>query len=82
MMYLKSVLAGMVAALVASVIYILAVFVFPLVFPFLMSRMTGGVGMAAAVLSEGEVLGIAIVAFAVGCYWQFRRGSAPRRRAR
>ncbi len=35
MIYFKGVLVGMLAALVASVIYLLAVFVFPLLLPFL-----------------------------------------------
>lgn len=73
---------GMVAAVVASVIYILAVFVFPLVLPFVLSRMTGAGGAAAASFSVGPVLGIAVVAFVAGFYWQFRRGSEPRPGAR
>ena len=82
MIYLKGVLAGIVAAVVASVIYILAVFVFPLLVPFLMSRITGTGGMAAASFSDGPVLAIAAIAFVVGFYWQFRRGSARRPHAR
>lgn len=82
MIYLKSVLAGMVAALVASVIYILAVFVFPLLLPFLLSRISVTGGAAAASFSDGPVLGIAVIAFAVGFSWQFRRGSQTRPRAR
>ena len=81
MIYLKSVLVGMVAALVASVIYILAVFVFPLLLPFLLSRISGTGGTAAASFSSGPVLGIAVVAFAAGFYWQFRRASQTRPRA-
>jgi len=73
---------GMVAALVASVIYILAVFVFPLVLPFVLSRMTGSGGMAAASVSSGPVLGIAVVAFIAGFYWHFRKGPESRPRAR
>ena len=75
MIYLKGVLVGMVTALVASVIYILAVFVFPLLLPFLLSRIAGTGGTSAGSFSEAAVLGIAVVAFAVGFYWQFRRGS-------
>ena len=82
MIYLKCVLVGMVAALVASAIYILAVFVLPIVLPFLLSRITGGSGAAGASFSDVEVLGIAVLAFAVGFYWQFRRSSEPRPRAR
>ena len=81
MIYLKGVVAGMVTALVASVIYILAVFVLPLLLPFVLSRIAGTGGAATASVSEGPVLGIAIIAFAVGFYWQFRRGSQARPRA-
>jgi hypothetical protein len=84
MNYLKGVLVGMVAALIASVLYIVAVFVLPILVPFLLSRMagTGGAGGAGASISEGAVLGIAVIAFAAGFYWQLRRGSTVRQRAR
>ena len=78
MIYLKSVLVGMVAALVASVIYILAVLVLPLLLPFLLSRIAGTGGAATAYFSEGSVLGIAIIAYAAGFYWTFRRASEAR----
>lgn len=83
MTYLKSVLVGMIAALCASVLYVLAVFVLPLVLPFLLSRFSGaGVGSAGASFSEASVLAVAVIAFAAGFYWQARRGSAARRHAR
>jgi len=58
------------------------VFVLPLVLPFVLSRMTGTGGVAAASFSSGPVLGIAVIAFTAGFYWQFRKGSASRPRAR
>ncbi len=83
MNYLKGVLVGMIAALLASVLYILAVFVLPIVLSVLLSRIDGtGSGAAAASFSEGPVLLIAVIAFAAGFYWQLRRGSTVRRRAR
>ena len=82
LIYFKSILVGIVAALVASVIYILAVFVVPILLPFLLSRVAGTAGAAGASFSEGPVLGIAAVAFAFGFYWQFRRGSRARPRVR
>ena len=75
MIYLKSFLAGMLAAVVASVLYILVVFVLPIALPFLLSRVTGSGGVAAATFSTGPLLLIAILAFAFGSYWQFRRSS-------
>jgi hypothetical protein len=84
MIYLRSLLVGIMAAMVASVIYILAVFVLPVLMPFLLSRVTGDVGAGAtgASFSSGPVLGIALVAFAAGFYWKFRRVSQTRRHAR
>lgn len=79
MNYLKSVLVGMVAALLASVLYVMAVFVLPILVPFLLSKMTGTGGAAGASFSDGPVLIVAVIAFAAGFYWQLRRGSAVRR---
>ena len=83
MIYLKSVLVGIAAAMTASVIYIVAMFVIPLLLPFLLARMTGSVGggAAGAVVSEGPLVGIALAAFAAGFYWQLRRASKTRRSA-
>ena len=82
MTYLKGVVVGMIAALAASVIYILIALVFPLVIPFLLSRITGSGGMAAASISSGPILAIAGVAFVAGFFWQFRRATEHRPRAR
>jgi hypothetical protein len=82
MIYLKGVVVGMVAALVACAVYILVLFVFPILIPFLLSRMTGAGGGAGASFSGGPVLGIAVIAFAAGFYWQVRRGPKPPSRAR
>ena len=73
MIYLKSFFVGMAAAFFASATYVLVVFVFPLLFPFLLSRITGAGGMAGASVSSGPVLVIAIVAFIAGFYWRLRR---------
>lgn len=75
---LKSLLVGIVAALVASVLYVMAVFVLPILVPFLLSKIAGTSGAAGASLSDGPVLIVAVVAFAAGFYWQLRRGSAVR----
>jgi hypothetical protein len=66
---------AIVAALAASVVYVVAVFVLPLLVPFLVSRLTGTSGGAGASFGDGPVLAIALVAFAAGFYWRFRRGS-------
>ena len=79
MIYLKGILVGILVAVAASVLYVLAVFVLPLLLPFLLSRITGTGGVAGASFSSGPVLGIALVGFAAGFYWEFRRASRTRR---
>jgi hypothetical protein len=44
MIYLKGILVGISVAVAASVLYVLAVFVLPLLLPFLLSRITGNGG--------------------------------------
>ena len=78
MVYLKSLVAGVVAAVAASILYILAVFVLPVVLPFLLSRFTGEGGTAAGYFSTGPLLGIAFLAFILAFTWQLRRGRRPR----
>ena len=74
MRYLKAVLVGIVAALLASVIYVIVVFALPIAFPFLLSRMLGAGAMGGgASFSDAPVLAIAIIAFAVGFYWEVRK---------
>ena len=83
MTYLKAVLVGIIAAVAAAVLYILAVFVLPILVPLLLSRVDGsGSGAAVASFSEAAVLGIAVIAFAAAFYWQVRKDSTVRRRAR
>jgi hypothetical protein len=76
MIYLKSAIVGIVAALAATAIWILVVFVLPIAIPFLVSRLPGnntGSGGAGAVVSEGSILAVALVGFVAGFYSQFRR---------
>ena len=82
MIYLKSILVGFVTALAASVIWILAVFVLPIWLPFLLSRITGDGGVGAASIGSGLILGVALVGFAFGFFWKFRRLSIPPPRQR
>jgi hypothetical protein len=74
MVYVKSIVAGSIAAVAASMLYILAVFVLPVVLPFLLSRFTGEGGTAAGYFSTGPLLGIAFIAFVAAFVWQLRRG--------
>lgn len=83
MMYLKSILVGIVAAIAASVLWILTVFVMPILLPFLMSRVTGsGSAGAGASVGSGSVLVAALVGFGAGFYWHLRRFSRSRLRDR
>ena len=82
MIYLKGILVGILVAVAASVLYVVGVFVLPLLLPFLLSRITGTAGAAGASFSTGPVLGIALVGFAGGFYWEFRRASRTRRHTR
>jgi predicted Na+-dependent transporter len=81
MMYLKSILIGIVAAVAASVLWILTVFVIPILIPFFMSRNTGSGGIGATVDSV-SILAAALVGFAIGFFWELRRLSKSRLRDR
>jgi len=75
MTYLKSAVVGIVAAVAASVIWILIGLVLPIAAPFLISRMIGtDGGGAGAVVGSGSIVVAGLVGFIVGCSWQFRRG--------
>ncbi len=77
MVYVKSVLVGIVAGVVAAVIWILAVFVLPVGLPFLLRQViddgTGGVGASYATISSASITGVALVGFLVGFFWRLRR---------
>jgi hypothetical protein len=81
MIYFKSVLAGIVAALVSCVVVAVSV---PLILfiPSIFSSAStgsGGIGAVSAGLPELVLLLVVpVFAFAGGFYWQFRRGSRPR----
>jgi hypothetical protein len=73
MIYVKSVLFGTGAAIVAAILWILTVFVLPIVVPFALSGVTGTGGMSAASIGSGSILAAALVGFVAGFYWKFRR---------
>ena len=74
MIYLKSVLFGVVGAIVLSVLWILAAFVLPLLIPQLLSRIGGGdgAGAAGARITSNSILVAALIGFAAGFYWKFK----------
>lgn len=83
MAYTKAVIAGFVAAFLACLTWVAATFVFPLMLPIFIERLsrvtTGGVGVSVAYISTGPLVLIAIVAFAAGFTWHYRK---TRRRQR
>ena len=74
MIYLKSVLFGVVGAVVASVLWILAAFVLPILIPQVLSRVGGGdgAGVAGASITSNSILLAALLGFAAGFYWKFK----------
>ena len=73
MIYVKSVLFGIGAAIAAALLWILAVFVLPIVVPFALSRVTGAGGVGAASIDSGSILAAALVGFVAGFFWRMRR---------
>jgi hypothetical protein len=80
MVYLRSLLVGIVVALAAAALWIFAVFVLPIAVPFLVSRLPGGegVGAAGAYISDSSILAVAFVGLVAGFYWDFRRARRKR----
>ena len=75
MVYFKSVLAGVAALLVASVLYFYIYYVV-LIRPGLQKLPPGtGVGLDVRVFDLPLFCVIAAIAFAIGFYWEFRRAS-------
>ena len=61
MIYVTSVLFGIGAAIAAALLWILAVFVLPIVVPFALSRVTGAGGVGAASIDSASILVAALV---------------------
>ena len=72
---LRSALFGLAIAVVAVVMWIIAKFVLPVWVPFLLSRFSNdvGIGGATATISSGSILIAAVLGFALGFFWRFRR---------
>ena len=84
MAYLKSALVGVAAAVAASLIWILAVFVLPIAAPFLISRVFGtdGGGAAGASVGSGSIMVVGLWGFLAGFFWHVRRVRKSQRRTR
>jgi hypothetical protein len=82
MIYLKSLLAGIAAALLVIVLFVMAVFVIPLLLQFVIPLLlqfgttgSGGIGAVSYGVSGLALALIVTLAFAGGFYWEFRRAS-------
>ena len=78
MIYIKSILVGMVAAVTVAMLWILTIFVGPVVIPFLISRITNSGGGGGASVGSGSILAAGLIGFVIGFYWQLRRLSKRR----
>ena len=80
MRYFKSILVGIIAAVVASVIGVFAVFVAPIALAFLVSRFAsnGSAGIGAVSIGSGSILVVAVLGFLLGFFWTFRRAARIR----
>ena len=82
MIYFKSVTVGILAAVIGAVLWLLMTLILPVFVPFLMSRVSpqGGIGASSGFVDSGSLLAAALVSFAIGFYWTFRRGTRRPRR--
>ena len=74
MIYLKSLLAGIAAALLVIVLFVMAMFVIPLLLQFGTTG-SGGIGAVSYGFSALAFGLLVTLAFAGGFYWEFRRAS-------
>ena len=72
--YVKSVLAGVPALLIASVLYFYIYYAL-LIQPRLPKELHGMVGLDVRVFKLPLLCLIALLAFAIGFFWEFRRAS-------
>lgn len=73
MIYLKSVLVGLAAAVAVVVLCVAALFAFFMLLPYLASWSdTGSGGIGFVSTDTGPLLIVPLVAFMAGFYWKFR----------
>jgi hypothetical protein len=77
MIYLKSILVGILAAIAGAMLWLLVPLIVMSAVPLLMSlnpSPDGGIGAIAVAGDSDSLLAAALVCFAMGVYWTFRRG--------
>ena len=79
MIYLRSLLVGVVTALGAAILWIVAAVVLPLLVSLLRARFggdgTGSGGIGFVSVDSGSALAAALVGFVAGVWWTLRRRS-------
>jgi hypothetical protein len=78
MLLIKSFLFGIGGAVAAAVLWIVVVFVVPMVVPYAIGRRRGTGGMSAAYVSSGSVLIAAVIGFFVAFVWGWTRFRSAR----
>ena len=73
MRYVGCVLVGAASGLLAAVVWTVGCLFGPLVF----AMLTLSAGLASSTVDAGSVVAVAILGFAAGAYWQFRRSRRP-----
>ncbi len=77
--YLASLVLGIAAAFLACVIYIVGVVTVGIGWPLLNARFgNAGTGGGSAMIESGTLLVIAVIGFAFGFVWRFRRSAGRR----
>lgn len=83
MRLLTSILAGLAAVAIAFALCILLILVLPMAASMVLSRgASGSAGVGAVSFNIGEppIVAVALVAFAIGFTWRFRRSARTRAR--
>jgi hypothetical protein len=73
MIYLKSLVFGIAGAVVASVLWIMIVFVLPVFAPYVIGRLRGTGGASTGYVSSGSVLIAALIGFLLAFAWEWHR---------
>jgi hypothetical protein len=73
MIYIRSILAGVAALIIAALITGLIVFGGPLMKTLTSPAGSGGIGFFVVGFHPLHVLGISLLIFAAGFFWQYRR---------
>ena len=73
MVYIKAIVAGIVGALAASVLWILVAFVAPILLTVTLANFGGSGGAGFVSIGSGSILVAALVGFVVGSLWRYRR---------